>query len=346
MPGLRSITVFDSDASNPYSEELVGVLSSGGIEVDFLAPVDHPLVLDEIGLRPRFRSSTLRSLVLEISSLLRLVRFASDISPVVVVWARPYQKIVLALLAMLRKSSVFYIVHNPEESRWPQGIRKRIEEMLLKSAQAIVHSESLRLRLLDFGPFPARVVIHPPYVEWQSRLGATHVRREVSGQGLNLLLLGRLEPDKFRSIDALISALDKLPCSATLRLLVRPAVTSLPSPNSLKLDDRSQNEWIDDTEIVESLLWADVLVAPYEAVTESGTVQLALTLGLRVVAFSGGALDQSLKPNALAKMGDFDDLAAKILEVTKTTSSTSKWSPQVRAAECLETWRVVLDRST
>lgn len=336
------VIIFDSDASNPYSEELYGVLTTGGIKAEFVGPSDNHLTIHQNSLRPRFSRVTGRDLVRELFVVLRLIMKLSWRKPIIIVWARPYQKAIFGLYAFLRTNSVIYIVHNPVKSRWPTGIRNRVEDLLLRSARPVVHSESLRLELLKFGPFQAAVVAHPPYLAWVERIGASHVRRDTKEGGLNLVILGRLEPDKFRSLPTLIQALDAVPGPATLRMLVRPSVGRLPSTSRLTLDDRSRDQWIDDAEMADGLKWADVLLAPYEAVTESGTVQLALTLGVRVVAFSGGALDQSLVPEALADVGDYLGLVKAITEVTKSTSPTSRWSPRARSEDCLKGWTSLL----
>lgn len=336
------VVVFDSDASNPYSEELLRVLDRGGVDAEFVGPSDSHLARSDKSLRSRFLPVSKRALLSEFIVVLGLVAHITSRNPIIVVWARPYQKLILSFYAFLRPCSVIYIVHNPEPSRWPKGVRLLIEKLLLRFARPVVHSEGLRQELLKFGRYEADVVVHPPYLAWKERIGASHIRRDTKAKSLNLIILGRLERDKFRSLPSLIRALDDLPIPSTLRMLVRPIAGQLPATSRLSLDDRSSDHWIDDAEMANGLRWADVLLAPYEAVTESGTVQLALTLGVRVVAFSGGALDQSLVPEALAAAGDYPGLANAILKVTDSTSPTSKWTPQTRSEDCLRGWTALL----
>ena len=332
------VIIFDSDGSNPYSEELLHIFRSYGVDAGFVGPVDHLFADDSCVLRPRFSVTQPRNILSELRTLFRVVSSASSNQPLIVVWARPYQKIILGMMACAKKGSVFYIVHNPVRSRWPVGIRRRIESFFIAVTRPVVHSESLRQMLLGLGYSDAGVIVHPPYQSWRDRIGASHTRRELLGPRINLLVLGRMEPDKFKDLPALISNLDKLPVPSTLRLLVRPRLTALPPTSQLVIDDSSQDGWIADGELAESLRWADILVAPYEAVTESGTVQLALTLGLRVVAFSGGALDGSLTSNALASSGDYEGLVEAIVNVSRTSTSTAKWTPESRARECYDAW--------
>lgn len=341
---LDSVIIFDSDASNPYSEELVRIFRSHGLKVDFCGPGDHVLTTRRDSLRPRFQPQKWKMWPSEFFCLVHLGLSISINRPTIIVWARPYQKVLLSFFASFKRNSVFYIVHNPEPSRWAVGIRKRIEGLLLRVSRPVVHSEDLRENLLNFGDYAADVVVHPPYVAWQSRIGASHVRRDVKGRGLNIIVLGRMEKDKFRNLSDLTNALEKLPVPSTLRLLVRPKVRVVPSTSLLAIEDRSRNEWIEDSELAAGLRWADVLVAPYEAVTESGTVQLALTLGVRVVAFSGGALDRSLIPSALVEKGDYEALTQAILDVTQTCSSTAQWTSSSRASACLEGWLTAFGR--
>ncbi|WP_043806263.1 glycosyltransferase [Paenarthrobacter aurescens] len=154
--------------------------------------------------------------------------------------------------------------------------------------------------------------------------------------------MGRLERDKFRSLEELINALDGLPVPATLRMLVRPAVVDLPETTSLVVENRSGDKWIDDKDLAEALQWTDILLAPYEAVTESGTVQLALTMGVRVVGFSGGAMCESLRPDALAERGDYDGLVGAILRVSRSVDGTGLWTAESREADCRRSWEDVL----
>lgn len=346
-PGLpEGLTIFDSDASNPYSEELLAIFRTSGIDTMFAGPADNVLSDRTTSLRPRFRADGRWALLVELAGMMRLFLRTSARRPVVVVWARPYQKLILGCMAVAKRGSIVYIVHNPEASRWPKGARGTLERWFVKRIRPVVHSETLRGDLARIGPYDAAVVVHPPYVEWQKRMNAGHVRCDVERKGLRLLILGRMEPDKFRSLPKLVSALEKLPVASTLRVLVRPAVHTIPESSSLIIENRSRDGWIEDAELADGLRWADVLIAPYEAVTESGTVQLALTLGVRVVAFSGGALENSLISEALVDMGDYSGLAAAIVRVTSTTSGTSRWTPESRSEECLRSWLPLLsDRS-
>ncbi|MDR6790961.1 hypothetical protein J2X12_000611 [Pseudarthrobacter oxydans] len=342
----RKAFVFDSDGSNPYSEELVGIFRSNSFSVALIGPADHDLTDRKYSLRPRFRLGGIKALAAEVFTLTRLFFVADVNTPLIVVWARPYQKVALALVAWLKRGSVFYVVHNPEASRWPVGVRKHIETFLITTALPVVHSEGLRVRLSEFGFRNAGVVVHPPYISWQKRINASHLRQVVQDRSLNLLILGRMQADKFKDLDALVSALDQLPMPASLRLLVRPRVSRLPETYNLVLEDLSREEWIDDAELADSLRWADVLVAPYEAVTESGTVQLALTVGLRVVAFSGGALEQSLISSALAESGNYDELRKAIVRVSTSCATTSRWTPESRARDCYHGWVALLEKSS
>ncbi len=342
----KRVFIFDSDASNPYGEELYAVLSNGGIAAQFICPKDHRLGRTGLSLRPRFDRAGLSTIFHEALTILRLAFTMSARRPVVVVWARTYQRVVLGAVSFLRPGSVIYVVHNPEPSRWPTGTRRFLETWFLNRARPVVHSESLRQSLSRFGAPDAQVVTHPPYAVWKSRVGVEHTRQDINGKSVRLLIMGRLEPDKFRDLDKLISALDKLPVPATLRMLVRPSVGAVPTTTSLVVQDLSRDEWVDDEELAEALAWTDIVVAPYEAVTESGTVQLALTMGVRVVAFSGGAMHESLQPQAMAESGDYEGLVAAILRVSQNTDGTGLWTAQSREIDCRHSWEAVLSSSS
>ncbi|MGG7452676.1 glycosyltransferase [Plantibacter auratus] len=160
----------------------------------------------------------------------------------------------------------------------------------------------------------------------------------VDGSRGRLLIFGRYEPDKFRDLEALLSELDTVGSALELRMLTRPHIDLTFRPKHLTIDNRSRSEWIADPELAEALAWADVLVAPYEGVTESGTVNLALTAGTRVVAFRGGALSEHLRPQALVEPADYKALAIAALRAVSGPTSTNMWTANDRAESARLSW--------
>jgi hypothetical protein len=314
--------------------------------VVFVGPADHSLHHGTYALRPRFQRVAQGAVVAELVNVLKLSFAISARNPVVVVWARTYQRLLLGLASYFRPGSIIYVVHNPEPSRWPSGARRILEDWFLGRVRPVVHSESLRKSLANLCQTDSQVVAHPPYIRWKSRVAARHARRDINGKNIRLLIMGRMERDKFRSLEELIIALDGLPVPATLRVLVRPAVSNLPKTSSLVVENCSGDTWIDDRDLAQALEWTDILLAPYEAVTESGTVQLALTLGVRVVAFSGGAMGESLRSHALAERGDYDELLQAIIRVSHSADGTGRWTAESREADCRRSWEVVLSEDS
>jgi glycosyltransferase involved in cell wall biosynthesis len=70
---------------------------------------------------------------------------------------------------------------------------------------------------------------------------------------------------------------------------------------------------LSDLEIAGALAQSDVLIAPYPLVSASGTVVLALSRGLRVVAYDTGALSDVVARDGLVPVGDEKGFADRIM---------------------------------
>jgi hypothetical protein len=336
----RRATIFDSDASNPYGRELAHLLKmDDSFEIVFCGPSDLTDIDARLSLRPRFSVPKLRDFVHEIRSLVKVAIRSDPSNPVVVVWARPYQKIVLAALAGGPRRRLHAIVHNPTSDRWPRGWRRVVEGYYLQRANRLVHSATLGDHLRKLTGLTSEVVQHPPYAQWVAANMPEPLNRTTGDASRGrLLIFGRYEPDKFRDLEALLYELDTVGSALELRILTRPHIDVAIQPKHLTIDNRSRNEWISDPELAEALSWADVLVAPYEGVTESGTVNLALTAGTRVVAFRGGALSEHLRPHALVEPADYKALAMAALEAASGPASTNRWTANDRAESARLSW--------
>jgi glycosyltransferase involved in cell wall biosynthesis len=70
---------------------------------------------------------------------------------------------------------------------------------------------------------------------------------------------------------------------------------------------------LSDFEIAGALAQSDLLIAPYPVASASGTVVLALSRGLRVVAYDTGALSDVVAPDGLVTPGDEGEFANRIM---------------------------------
>jgi glycosyltransferase involved in cell wall biosynthesis len=76
---------------------------------------------------------------------------------------------------------------------------------------------------------------------------------------------------------------------------------------------RTSESGLSDLEIASVLAQSDILVAPYPSVSASGTVVLALSSGLRVIAYDTGALSDVVARDGLVPLGDEREFANRIM---------------------------------
>jgi glycosyltransferase involved in cell wall biosynthesis len=208
----------------------------------------------------------------------------------------------------------------------------------------LTHSRSLSQSFEAMTGRRASVVPHPLYRRWveswvEQPISSVSPSTEVKG-----LLLGRLSADKFSDIRSLMDAIGEQQDHLTVRALVRPAIGTLTATLPPNLEDLSGDQWIGDAELGAALRWADVLLAPYTDVTESGTIQLALSAGVRVVAFGGGAINESLTPAAIIDSGDYSALTASAVDVVRNQKDTSSWDVRERYSSSKTAWVRTLER--
>jgi glycosyltransferase involved in cell wall biosynthesis len=81
-----------------------------------------------------------------------------------------------------------------------------------------------------------------------------------------------------------------------------------PPVSGPRIEDRTSREFVPDGVLAETLLSCDALLAPYTGATQSGTVALAVTAGLRVVGYDSGAIAELAGRAGLVPVGDADAL--------------------------------------
>ena len=74
---------------------------------------------------------------------------------------------------------------------------------------------------------------------------------------------------------------------------------------------------VDDRRLVAAVRDAVVLLAPYRQATQSGSVLLAVTLGVPVVAYRAGAVAEHVPDSHLAPVGDVGGLRQVLLGVLR-----------------------------
>jgi glycosyltransferase involved in cell wall biosynthesis len=154
--------------------------------------------------------------------------------------------------------------------------------------------------------------------------------------------LGALRPDKFTISE--IEHLRDLLADGTdrYRLIaaVRPSVNLPATEPEVSVLNMSSDQPLSDDTVAKALAQADALVAPYRNATDSGTVMLALSAGLPVLAFETGALGTHLTKESLVPVDDWHSLAKKCTNA-KQMSVSHEWAQDVQN-EARAAWRGVI----
>jgi glycosyltransferase involved in cell wall biosynthesis len=150
-----------------------------------------------------------------------------------------------------------------------------------------------------------------------------------------LLVLGQLRPDK--GLDRIPNILSHLQAADRNRISIAFAGRGDCREIVAKVADlttvvrRPSEHRLSDFEIASVLAQSDLLIAPYPLVSASGTVVLALSRGLRVVAYDTGALSDVVARDGLVPVGDEGEFANRMM-----TAMRFGYGGPARA---LATWR-------
>lgn len=252
--------------------------------------------------------------------------------------------LVLALIALRRSTiAVVWTVHNraPHEDRFPHLTRWVKWTAVRASSAVTVHSAyAASVVTEEMRPRRAPVVIpHPNYAGAYPPPSASRsaLRRqaEVPADGFAFLVFGQIRP--YKRVVEIVSAFRELE-EPDVRMIVaggvrdpalerriREAVAGDPRI-SLRLAPVSEQEAADLHEL------SDAAVLFHRDVFSSGTLMLALTLGLPVVGPADSTLDEIARPPAAALYGD-DRLAEGLRSAMTDTSRAA-----ARAAAEPYTW--------
>ena len=307
---MTLVTVYDPDGLNPYGREVAATLSRGGHSVRLLAPADVAWLPDDIEVLrvlpatgPAGRATKLRQLL---TGLRHVLVDALRGRTVIVCWSwYAIEKLAVAVAGLVT-NRVIVVAHNPG-GRGPR-LRHTVwaEALELKSARrVVVHAGTLA------GQLPAHktwICVHPPYSSYL-RAHDAEPRRE-SSDVVTLLVLGAVRPDKgLNLLEQIISEL-----SADVRDRLRVHLIGRDRDAGREIAP-SLERWVDvinelrprgvsDGELVTALRGAQALMAFYPGATQSGSVILALTAGVPVLAFGAGALGDVVRPEFLVPNRD------------------------------------------
>ena len=278
------VLVYDVDGLNPYGRELAVLLAAHGVEARALTTVDAewaPPGTRRVLPANRSRPGRARQLAALLRGLwLTFVALRSGAVVVVVLTRGVLDETLLALLTFAGR--VVLVVHDPVPKQRRSAARRwSYRTLTRRAAGRVAHSAALAALVAG----PTSVCRHLPYRAWCADHDAV-----APGAGDTLLVLGHLRPDK--GLDRLPAALAGVPGTRVVVCGKGPLDPALRAALAevAAVDDRSAEGFASDTDVAAALRAADVLVAPYRAVSQSGSVAMAVSAGLRVVAYDTGAL--------------------------------------------------------
>ncbi len=256
-----------------------------------------------------------------------------------------YDEIALALLATIG-ARMIVVAHDPVPKQPLPRARLLSRRFLWRQAGAVVsHSEQLAAEASRACGRRVDSVPHLPFIAYAAwaRALAPDARQ---GTSCGLLVLGHMREDK--GLDRLPAILKLLPgavrrqlsisftgqgnCGETIEAVARlVTVTRAPA-----------DHFLSDAEIAQELAKGDVLLAPYPLVSASGSVVLALSRGLRVIAYDTGALAGVVAPAGLVALGDERAFAERITAaVHEHCGGPAQSIPEWKRAS-LEAWSKII----
>lgn len=194
------------------------------------------------------------------------------------------------------------------------------ELMVRQSGHVVVHGEGLKRMVLDRyskSPDCVHVLSHPAIHRYAELARRQKMARRTTDGTLRVLLFGRIFA--YKGLEYLIRAeamlKDALP---NLHITVAgrgddPWVFKRLMGEAGRYDIR--NRFIEDEEVAQLFLDADIVVLPYTEASQSGVLNLAAAFGKPVIVTDVGELRATVQPNGLGMVvppGNAEELAKAI----------------------------------
>lgn len=342
-----SLIVYDPDFANPYGREVAILLAeyrhvryAGANWSGWMPRQIEKLAVHKFAKDGHTRLVMIASYVwVLIRVTLRILR--GDI--LVVIWCRTsIDRYIFGLLTLLG-ARVLYVVHNPRPRRAESRVFAHAESFLRSKSDIVVHSEKLLSLLGDHGLAErASIVPHPPYKAYSAHYADG---QSIAKTGKRILFLGQLRPDKSPADMAAFLAAYPRGGDEEVVFCGRGELTPelRTAAVGLSLIDKMDVKGVSDEVLCSEVAAADVLVAPYREVTQSGSIILALSFGVPVVSYRSGAVIEVVDPKCLAVVGDVMQLSRLVSDVLEGRliaefADIDKWR-----AQTLEAWISVLE---
>lgn len=346
------VVVHNTDGVNAYAAEVSGLLQSAGARVTCVDARNGqhrppPGVRWRRVLPANFGSaSTLRQLLTLVRGLATTVALGLLRRHVVLVaYSRfPLEDLLFAGLAAAGRP-VVVVVHNPvpreAESRPARFARRAL---LARATVVVVHAERLRPQV-DPVVERGRIAVcpHPPYRHTAAPVDRGAVRLGADRRWV--AFVGTLRWDK--GIDLVPDLLARVPAPVRADLgLVVCGRGELPPGGAdriralgVRFVDLTSPDPVPQELLLEVLTQKPLVLAPYVAATQSGTVIQALSMGCAVVAFDQGGIPDVLTAEGLVPTGDLDAMAELVVRGRGGSGvlAVPEWAEQAAATW----WRVV-----
>jgi glycosyltransferase involved in cell wall biosynthesis len=217
-----------------------------------------------------------------------------------------------------------------------------------QSEHVLVHGEHLKMLALDrYAKASNRVHVlpHPAIVRYAELARRQHLTRRVDDGAFTVLLFGRIFA--YKGLEQLIRAeatiRERVP---NLRIVIAgrgddPWIFRHLMGDPERYDIR--NHFIEDQEVAQTFLDADLVVLPYTEASQSGVLNLAAAFGKPVIATDVGELGSTVKahgiglvvePNDPQGLGDKIALLAKRPDLrAEFGENARKWAEGTNAPE-------------
>jgi glycosyltransferase involved in cell wall biosynthesis len=345
---LPRVAVFDTDGANPYGREVAATLAAAGCEVEAILPADVAWIPEGVAARRRLPFNTPSSRPAQAVRLARGLLSAAragllERRALIVIMTRDWpDQLALAALARLGARLVV-VAHDPTPKTPLTGLRAAARRALWRAASRLVaHSPALAREAEAASGRAAEVVPHLPfdaYADWCRRVAPD----QPSDGRTRLLVLGQMRPDK--GLERLPEIFARVPEAARARLTLAFAGRGRLDEMVARLERLTpivrpiSSRRLRDEDVAQALSECDTLLAPYPLVSASGSVVLALSRGLRVLAYDAGAICDALDEEGLVAPGDEEAMAERIAQAALGTRSAGgartqaqAWTRRARAA--------------
>lgn len=278
------ISIYNPNVTNPYAVEVANLLATKTNKVTLWNARSNTSVLPpNVHARPvlaaeKGSQAPISRALARVMGPLHVALSAGRRDVLIVAWIKdPWDAFVMTARAAL-VGRTLVVHHNPPQIRGESRIARQ-ERSLLRVAYPIVHTQ--RLREVVALEYPSvKVAGHPPYA---NTIAHSFVGSPTKSSAY--AFVGKLRPDK--GADLLTKIAASTSSSWTIRFIGAGEVPAELSDAlvalGVSIENRPEDYRPDDATLVRSLSECCALIAPYTAVTTSGTIILAESLGLPVI---------------------------------------------------------------